>query len=120
MGICTPRRFLAYARHPALTNQRPDRRDKGAFMADDLHLSDDLPSDLAGDDIHPLFHGAPTSTEFRKLRKRLVREVRAAIETYHMVTPGDRWLVVVKDRVVDRADLPLAAVRRAEAALGRS
>ena len=80
MGICTPRRFLAYARHPALTNQRPGRRDKGAFMADDLHLSDDLPSDLAGDDIHPLFHGAPTSTEFRKLRKRLVREAREAIE----------------------------------------
>lgn len=47
----------------------------------------------APDDIHPLFHGAPASTEFRKLRKRLVREVRAAIETYGMVRPGDRWLV---------------------------
>ena len=34
------------------------------------------------DDIHPLFHGAPKSTEFRKLRKRLVQEVRSAIETY--------------------------------------
>jgi hypothetical protein len=30
---------------------------------------------------------------------------------------GERWLVVVADRVVDRAPLPLAAVRRAEAAL---
>ena len=93
MGICTPRRFLAYAGHPALTTPRPDRRTKGAFMADDLHLSDDLPSDLAGGDIHPLFHGAPTSTEFRKLRKRIIRLTREAIETYGMVRRGDRWLV---------------------------
>lgn len=44
-------------------------------------------------EIHPLFRGAPTSTGFRKLRKRLVREVRAAIEAYGMVREGDRWLV---------------------------
>ena len=47
----------------------------------------------AGGDIHPLFRGAPASTEFRKLRKRLVREVRSAIDSYSMVNPGDRWLV---------------------------
>lgn len=51
-------------------------------------LDDDL-----SDDIHPLFHGAPKSTEFRKLRKRLVQNVREAIETYGMAVPGDRWLV---------------------------
>ncbi|MBK4214936.1 tRNA 2-thiocytidine(32) synthetase TtcA [Paracoccus caeni] len=45
------------------------------------------------DDIHPLFSGAPASTEFRKLRKRLVRETRAAIDDYGMIRPGDRWLV---------------------------
>lgn len=45
------------------------------------------------EDIHPLFHGAPKSTEFRKLRKRLVQNAREAIETYGMVRPGDRWLV---------------------------
>ena len=45
------------------------------------------------DDIHPLFHGAPKSTEFRKLRKRLVQSAREAIDTYGMVRPGDRWLV---------------------------
>ena len=45
------------------------------------------------DDIHPLFHGAPDSLSFRKLRKRLVREVREAIETYGMIQPGARWLV---------------------------
>jgi tRNA 2-thiocytidine biosynthesis protein TtcA len=50
-----------------------------------------MPDDA--DDIHPLFHGAPASTEFRKLRKRLVRQTREAIETYGMVRPGDRWLV---------------------------
>ena len=49
--------------------------------------------DHEAEEIHPLFSGAPGSTEFRKLRKRLVRETRAAIETYDMVSPGDRWLV---------------------------
>jgi tRNA 2-thiocytidine biosynthesis protein TtcA len=47
----------------------------------------------AGAEIHPLFNGAPHSTEFRKLRKRLVRETRSAMDTYGMVRPGDRWLV---------------------------
>jgi tRNA 2-thiocytidine biosynthesis protein TtcA len=46
-----------------------------------------------GDDIHPLFHGAPASTEFRKLRKRLVRQAREAIDAYAMARPGERWLV---------------------------
>jgi tRNA 2-thiocytidine biosynthesis protein TtcA len=45
------------------------------------------------DDIHPLFHGAPRDLEFRKLRKRLVSQVREAVETYGMVVPGARWLI---------------------------
>ena len=50
------------------------------------------------DEIHPLFKGAPSSTEFKKLRKRIVRETREAIETYGMVdrspdAPTPRWLV---------------------------
>ncbi|RJE87921.1 tRNA 2-thiocytidine(32) synthetase TtcA [Paracoccus onubensis] len=49
--------------------------------------------DIDDTEIHPLFAGAPSSTEFRKLRKRLVREARAAIDDYGMVRPGDRWLV---------------------------
>ncbi len=52
-----------------------------------------MAADDADEDIHPLFHGAPKTLEFRKLRKRLVREVRAAIETYGMAEPGGRWLV---------------------------
>ncbi|MEM9814212.1 MAG: tRNA 2-thiocytidine(32) synthetase TtcA [Pseudomonadota bacterium] len=47
----------------------------------------------ATDEIHPLFRGAPQTVEYKKLRKRLVRETRAAIEAYGMVTPGARWLV---------------------------
>ena len=45
------------------------------------------------DDIHPLFFGAPKSTEFRKLRKRLVQDVREAIDRYGMIEPGACWLV---------------------------
>jgi tRNA 2-thiocytidine biosynthesis protein TtcA len=50
------------------------------------------------DDIHPLFHGAPKSTEFKKLRKRLVQNVREAVEQYGMIPQSrhevpQRWLV---------------------------
>ena len=52
------------------------------------------------DDIHPLFEGAPSSTEFKKLRKRLVRNTREAIDQYCMVPQEardgqrrPRWLV---------------------------
>jgi tRNA 2-thiocytidine biosynthesis protein TtcA len=44
-------------------------------------------------EIHPLFHGAPTTPEFQKLRKRLVAQVREAVETYGMIDRGARWLV---------------------------
>jgi len=45
------------------------------------------------DDIHPLFNGAPNTTEFKKLRKRIIRETREAIERYGMIERGSRWLV---------------------------
>ncbi len=45
------------------------------------------------DDIHPLFHGAPATTEVRKPRKRIVRQTREAIETYGMARPGDKLMV---------------------------
>ena len=44
-------------------------------------------------EIHPLFVGAPKTTEFKKLRKRLLRNTREAIEHYGMIEPGARWLV---------------------------
>ena len=42
-----------------------------------------------------MFRDAPNSVEFNKLRKRLVRHAREAIENYSMVTPGERWLVAL-------------------------
>ena len=45
--------------------------------------------------LHPLFRDAPSSVEFNKLRKRLLRLTRQAIEDYGMVRPGDRWLVAL-------------------------
>lgn len=44
---------------------------------------------------HPMFRDAPSSLEFNKLRKRLVRNTREAIEQFAMVRPGDRWLVAL-------------------------
>lgn len=45
------------------------------------------------DDIHRLFHGAPSTTEFKKLRKRIVRQAREAIDQYGMIERGAKWLV---------------------------
>lgn len=40
------------------------------------------------DDIHPLFAGAPRTTRFKKLRKRIVRLAREAIAQYGMIEPA--------------------------------
>jgi len=56
-------------------------------------LDRDDSDDLDPGEVPALLAGAPDTLEFRKLRKRLVREVRAAIETYSMVEPGAKWLV---------------------------
>ena len=45
------------------------------------------------DEMPPLLQNMPDTTAFNKLRKRLLREVRAAVDDFKMVTPGDRWLV---------------------------
>ncbi len=47
------------------------------------------------DGCHPLFRDVPSSVEFNKLRKRLLRQAREAIEGFGMVTPGERWLVAL-------------------------
>jgi len=46
-------------------------------------------------DIHPLFEKAPNTIEFKKLRKRLIRQTREAIDYYGMIEPGAKWLVCV-------------------------
>jgi len=45
--------------------------------------------------FHPLFADVPSSVEFNKLRKRLLRLTRQAIEDFAMVKPGERWLVAL-------------------------
>lgn len=45
--------------------------------------------------FHPLFAHAPSSTAFKKLRKRLIREVRETISANAMARPGARWLVAI-------------------------
>ena len=47
------------------------------------------------DDIHPLLASAPSTTEFKKLRKRIIRNVRDAIDAYGMVQPGAKWMVAL-------------------------
>ncbi|TPJ42606.1 tRNA 2-thiocytidine(32) synthetase TtcA [Mesorhizobium sp. B2-5-13] len=50
---------------------------------------------LADGGFHPLFADVPSSVEFNKLRKRLLRLTRQAIEDFSMVKPGERWLVAL-------------------------
>lgn len=45
------------------------------------------------DGCHPLFRDVPTSVEFNKLRKRLLRLTRQAIEDFSMVKPAERWMI---------------------------
>lgn len=44
---------------------------------------------------HPMFRDVPAGVEFNKLRKRLVRQVRQALDDFAMVVPGQRWLVAL-------------------------
>lgn len=44
---------------------------------------------------HPLFAEVPKSVGFNKLRKRLIRNAREALERFGMVRPGERWAVAL-------------------------
>ncbi len=48
-----------------------------------------------GRGCHPLFAAAPSGVEFKRLRKRLLRETRRALDDFAMVRPGERWLVAI-------------------------
>ena len=48
-----------------------------------------------GQAYHPIFADAPKAVEFNKLRKRLLRQTRQAIDDFAMVKPGERWLVAL-------------------------
>ncbi|MEO1746755.1 MAG: tRNA 2-thiocytidine(32) synthetase TtcA [Pseudomonadota bacterium] len=56
----------------------------------------DVPETLDKTDAPPaLFRDCPSTTEFNKLRKRLLRNIRQAFDDFSMVTPGTRWLVAI-------------------------
>ncbi|RIY03619.1 tRNA 2-thiocytidine(32) synthetase TtcA [Aureimonas flava] len=59
-----------------------------------------LPADEAPDaadagGAHSLFRDVPDTVSFKKLRKRLLREMRETIEIHAMARPGTRWLVAI-------------------------
>lgn len=57
--------------------------------------SDETHADETESGCHPLFRAAPSSVEFNKLRKRLLRQARQAIDDFSMLKPGGRWLVAL-------------------------
>jgi tRNA 2-thiocytidine biosynthesis protein TtcA len=58
-------------------------------------LEEVRPAEGEAEDVLAMFRAAPRSVEFNKLRKRLVRLTREAIEKFGMVRPGERWLVAL-------------------------
>lgn len=44
-------------------------------------------------DCHPMFRTAPASVNFKKLRKKLLRNTRQAMDDYGMAQTGGKWLV---------------------------
>lgn len=58
-----------------------------------LELPDaDIAEETGG---HPIYAHAPRSGEFNKLRKRLIRNTREALEKFAMVRPGEKWLIAL-------------------------
>jgi tRNA 2-thiocytidine biosynthesis protein TtcA len=53
----------------------------------------DIELDDGGSPSHPLFADVPRSVSFNKLRKRLLRQVRQALDDFEMVKGQQRWLV---------------------------
>jgi tRNA 2-thiocytidine biosynthesis protein TtcA len=53
------------------------------------------PADDTDVGAHPIYAKAPRSVEFNKLRKRLIRNTREALEKFAMVRPGEKWLIAL-------------------------
>lgn len=53
------------------------------------------PADDSDVGVHPIYAHAPRSVEFNKLRKRLIRHTREALEKFAMVRPGEKWLIAL-------------------------
>ncbi|WP_411905933.1 tRNA 2-thiocytidine(32) synthetase TtcA [Rhizobium mayense] len=53
----------------------------------------DIEADDGGSAVHPMFFDAPRTVSFNKLRKRLLRQARQAMEDFQMLKGQKRWLV---------------------------
>ena len=60
-----------------------------------MNMMPDLVVETDDASCHPMFRDAPSSVEFNKLRKRLLRQTRQAIDEFAMVRPGERLLVAL-------------------------
>lgn len=61
---------------------------------DAANLADEIGEpESEAEGAHPLFRDVPSSVGFKKLRKRLLREMRETITQCAMARPGARWLV---------------------------
>jgi tRNA 2-thiocytidine biosynthesis protein TtcA len=60
-----------------------------------MNMMSDLVVETDDASCHPMFRDAPSSVEFNKLRKRLLRQTRQAIDEFAMARPGERWLVAL-------------------------
>ena len=61
-----------------------------------MNVHHNLDADFAeADRVHPLFRDMLSTVEFNKLRKRLLRQTRQAMEDFAMARPGERWLVAL-------------------------
>ncbi|CBI76434.1 conserved protein of unknown function [Bartonella clarridgeiae 73] len=47
------------------------------------------------DDCHPIFRVAPSTVQFNKLRKRLLRHIRQALDDFSMLSSGKKWLIAL-------------------------
>ncbi len=63
-------------------------------MAEPLNIDTREDGD-ATSGYHPMFANIPSGVEFNKLRKRLMRNMREALDGFGMIRPGERWLVAL-------------------------
>lgn len=85
-GIC----FAFVSPHVALSQAQS----RGVAMNDLSEIEVGV-ADTTDLGLPPMFANAPTSGEFNKLRKRLMRSMREAIDGFGMIKPGTRWLVAL-------------------------
>ena len=62
-------------------------------LSSDTVIEPATPVEEADDLCHPMFRNAPSSVSFKKLRKRLLRNMRAAMDDFNMTTKRQKWLV---------------------------